>query len=1016
MTQLIILNAKEKNVFDNPPVLSKEERKLYFHLDSDTRRHVSQLKNQTNRLGYVLQLGYFKARAKFYPVTSFRKRDINYVMRLLGIPKDSGISTSDYQLSTHYDHQKRVLDYLGWNSISGKEEELLLDHAQLQASQQKKPLQIFMKLIDYCWKHQIVIPTYTELAEYVTESYNAFEAKILGQLKGLLSNEQDEMLDSLIMDSSAEQHPITLLKRIDQSSKPRDIAKSVELCKELARHHSVFASVIDSLNLTDQATEYYATWVQKARTAQLTNLANRERINLHLLSFIKHQYFSRQDALTHIFLKSVRKSLNLTKSRLDNNDINSRKERNEAIKTLTKASKSARQLVEDIKLVSSLPNVTPSEKYYKIDTLLKEFENEQPDTEKKLIEELEAKLESNANGSDFYKIMEDLSRSLQLRASGILKVLEFNQQTSNPELINAIQYFKATDGKVTEKAPIKFLKPKELKFVNTSSGFNVSLYKYLLFLHCADGIKSGDLNLIHSYEFRAIDDYLIPLVEWRAERDKLITMAELGEYNDIEKVLADLKLRLHKKYVEINESHANNTNSYLSLDDKDRLKIKTPKTNYDESEFVAMTLSQSGYIPVQQALSEINSACSFVDTFSHHSNKHAKMKPKVSTIIAGIVGIGCNIGLNKLANISLGVSENSLKNTVTWLFDLRTIQAANDKIVQAINGLDLAKSFRKDVSRILSSSDGRKVGVAVDSILANKSFKYFGKDQGVVVYTFIDERQSLYYSTVISASEREAPYVIDGLLQNDTPQNITHSVDEYGFSESVHAATHLVGASFAPRFKQINKKSIYAFSSKSTYKKQGFKILPNNTINQNLIRRQWENVLRFIATIKLNRASASQLFKRLSSYAKENPLYKALKEFGRIIKSIYILTYCNDVELRQEVQKNQNRIELSNKFAHAVFFDNDQELQVGLKEEQELAMACKILIQNAIVLWNYLYLSNMLVNIDNDCEREEFLSSIHGGSLICWRHINLRGTYDFRRRAANEPRFNMDEIRQLKIA
>ena len=48
---------------------------------------------------------------------------------------------------------------------------------------------------------------------------------------------------------------------------------------------------------------------------------------------------------------------------------------------------------------------------------------------------------------------------------------------------------------------------------------------------------------------------------------------------------------------------------------------------------------------------------------------------------------------------------------------------------------------------------------------------------------------------------------------------------------------------------------------------------------------------------------SSQLFKRLSSYAKDHPLYKTLKEFGRIIKSIFILTYYDEVELRQRNRK-----------------------------------------------------------------------------------------------------------------
>lgn len=170
-----------------------------------------------------------------------------------------------------------------------------------------------------------------------------------------------------------------------------------------------------------------------------------------------------------------------------------------------------------------------------------------------------------------------------------------------------------------------------------------------------------------------------------------------------------------------------------------------------------------------------------------------------------------------------------------------------------------------------------------------------------------------------------------------------------------------------------------------------------------------------MATIKLKHTPASQLFKRLSSYAKDHPLYQALKEFGRIIKSIFILTYFDDVELRQRIEKQLNKVELSNRFSKAVFFANNSEFKSGTKEEQEISAVCKVLIQNAIVLWNYLYLSQLLANNGDPGERKHMLDSIKQGSIITWHHINLHGEYDFTKHIANDSRFDMDRIYALKL-
>jgi len=226
-------------------------------------------------------------------------------------------------------------------------------------------------------------------------------------------------------------------------------------------------------------------------------------------------------------------------------------------------------------------------------------------------------------------------------------------------------------------------------------------------------------------------------------------------------------------------------------------------------------------------------------------------------------------------------------------------------------------------------------------------------------------------------------------MQNEVVKSDIHSTDTHGFSEAIFTATHMIDTAFAPRFKKIGDQRLYGFSSKSTYQKRGYSIVPSRTINRKLILKNWDDILRFMATIKLRYSIASQLFKRLSSYAKDHPLYRALKEFGRIIKSQFILTYYDDVELRQRIEKQLNKVELANQFSKAVFFANNQEFQVGTKEEQEIATACKVLIQNAIVLWNYLYLSQRLSTTPDLNDRQDMLKAITGGSIIAWSHVNM---------------------------
>ena len=76
-------------------------------------------------------------------------------------------------------------------------------------------------------------------------------------------------------------------------------------------------------------------------------------------------------------------------------------------------------------------------------------------------------------------------------------------------------------------------------------------------------------------------------------------------------------------------------------------------------------------------------------------------------------------------------------------------------------------------------------------------------------------------------------------------------------------------------------------------------------------------------------------------------------------------------------------------------FGNNQEFLYGEKVEQEIAEGCQRLIKNAIICWNYLYLTQKIAEADSEERRQELLLAVRNGSVGTWHHINLHGEYDF---------------------
>jgi len=100
-------------------------------------------------------------------------------------------------------------------------------------------------------------------------------------------------------------------------------------------------------------------------------------------------------------------------------------------------------------------------------------------------------------------------------------------------------------------------------------------------------------------------------------------------------------------------------------------------------------------------------------------------------------------------------------------------------------------------------------------------------------------------------------------------------------------------------------------------------------------------------------------------------------------------------EPRQAIEKQLNKVEGSNKFSKAVSFGHSQEFIQSEKEDQEIAEACRRLIKNSIVCWNYLYLSRQLASEKNEERRAQLLEAIRHGSAATWAHFNLHGEFDF---------------------
>ena len=892
MPKMTILNLKEKNIFESPPKFSGPDRKYFFYLTERLKNILINLKSPTNKVCLFILTGYFKASQKFF-LRNFYKSDIEYITNQLGYNSEK-INKNNYEDHTYRRHKKIILEYFGFKEFNCQTGSLLKKEIDSMIKSQLKPKLILFQIIDILKRKKIEIPTYNILANLIIDRINKNKIKLMKIIDENLNDDLKCLLNSLLekrdnneLNLKVLRYKLTFLKKFSQSTKPTKIRKNIEDLKSLRKVFEKFKNILLQMNLTNDGIAYYAGSVIKFEIFQLIRRKNNDKY-LHLIAFVTHQYFKLQDILIDILLLSVQNVINSSKREHKEKYYAERESRQQTVHNFTDYIKKSISWQTNLEIIINQKKLSVIEKFDKIKQSFDNTKNERENIQSQLLS-FETHSEGLKKNIEYYNILETKSLKLQNKVSNIIKNLEFNSKTSEKSLIEAIEYYKTKDGNVDKNSPENFLESNEKEIIFSKEKFRISLYKTMLFIKIAVAIKSGQLNLIHSYKYRSLDEYLIQKDKWNNEKIDYLERSDLSEFDNANNLLNKLKNNLKKQYILTNNNVNSGLNKHFKLTSSNLYTLKTPKIESSNIGSPANLFPEKHYISLSEILITVNLFTDFMNDFKHWRNKYTRNKPSYQTFLAGITGYGCNVGIKKMAQISKNISESELENTVNWYFSLDNIREANNSVLKVIKKLELSNMFKKDKNILHTSSDGQKFNVAIDSLNANYSFKYFGKNKGVSVYSFIDESHLLFYSTVISSSEREAAYVIDGLLHNDVIKSDIHSTDTHGYTEVVFGVMYLLGFTYAPRIKNFQKQYIYDFKNNKNLKKDDFIITSQKYINTKIIKDNWDDILRFVSTIRLKKTTASQLFKRLNSYSNQHHLYKALKEFGKIIKTNFLL-------------------------------------------------------------------------------------------------------------------------------
>jgi TnpA family transposase len=549
--------------------------------------------------------------------------------------------------------------------------------------------------------------------------------------------------------------------------------------------------------------------------------------------------------------------------------------------------------------------------------------------------------------------------------------------------------------KLDNSAPTAFLSKRWRKHViREESGKTVISrphYEIALFSTMNESIKSGEVTVSNSRRWGDLEDLLIPVEEWH--ETKLAHYKKLNLPVDSVELITTLRQELET--IAATADNGVPANKLLKIDSEKGIFTLSPFEGGDKKrarrikQLRTLIQTELPRIDLVDILIDLDSATGFLRHFVTPALRETRLSSETlrQNAIAGLIAIGCNIGPYRMAMATPGITHSEISAMADWFFTRDSLKAAAIELVNYGFGLSISGNFGTGDT---CSADGMRF--YSPSNLLRTDYSPMLKDRGITLITHTADNLLMLHQQPVPCKLREAAYDLDGLLEHGTELEPTVCfTDTHGYTETVLAAASLLGFQMAPRIKDIKDKTLYRFERGPSY--DHLDPIIKGTIKTHLVHATWDEIVRVMASIQTRRVSASLILTKLSSYARQNPVYQGLREIGRVDKTKLILRCLHDEDFRRLQTKEINKGERSHDLDRFLFFGKQGALRSRDFLDQTHSFSCLAILHNAIVVWNLQQLPAVLDRLTRRGHviTDEDLAMV---SPLLWKHVNPFGRYD----------------------
>ncbi len=952
----VLTERQRSALFDLPT----DEALLLRHyiLSDDDMKHIRERRRPRNRFGFALQLCALRYPGRLLSPGELIPQELTqFLAAQLGLRVED---LSEYAMreETRHDHLAALRMIYGYKSFAGRAAQELRDWLATQAEDARSNEDIARRFVERCRQAQIILPAITTIerlcADALVEAERRIETRIAERLDQPVRDRLDALLTEMVEGNISRFMWLRKIEAGNNSASANRLLDRLEFLADIALDPQVLAGVPPHriARLRRQGERYFTDGLRDISADR--RLATLAVCSLEWAATIA-------DAVVETHDRIVGKTWREAKRLCDGRAADAK---TAVAGTLRSFSDFGAALLEARNDGVSLETVVARSPGWP---------------------ELERLVATASQLTDTLAV-EPLAHVIQgyhrfrRYAPRMLRCLDIQAASVADPLMRAVALMK--DNQDTSSQPVAFLRPtsKWRRHLKLQDDGDNRLWEVAVLFHLRDAFRSGDIWLAHSRRYADIKQALVPM-------SAVPTTARLVVPFEPSTWIAERKDRITDGLKRLAKAARTGTLPLGRIEDGvlhiERLTATTPQ---DAAELILDLYRRVPEVRITDILLDVDAATGFTEAFTH-LRTGVPCQDKIG-LLNVLLAEGLNLGLRKMADACNTHDYWQLSRLSRWHVEGDAIDQALAMVVAAQGRLPMAQFWGMGDT---ASSDGQFFPATRQGEAMNLVNAKYDNDPGLKAYTHVSGQFAPFATQPIPATVSEAPYILDGLLMNETGRRIReHYADTGGFSDQVFASASILGYRFIPHIRDLPSRRLYVFNPAGTPNE--LRGLVGGKIREDLIVSNWPDILRSAATMAAGIMPPSQLLRKFAACPRQNDLALALREVGRIERTLFIIEWILDADMQRRARIGLNKGEAHHALKNALCIGRQGEIRDRTSEGQHYRMAGLNLLAAIIIYWNTVHLGQAVEQRRRAglAVPPELLAHI---SPLGWAHILLTGEY-----------------------